>query len=194
MAIKPIIQIGDPRLKASNGSMSKSETKKVRTVIRNLTDTMLKNDIVGIAAPQIGVNLKLFITEPRKTEYRKADQSDNLRVYINPKITDYSIEKSEIYEGCGSVGADFFGPVIRPKKITVEAYDADFKKFRLTCDGLLARVIQHEYDHISGIEFIEKISDYKKVMNSEHYQKLVRTSDRQVSAGVITIVDCVELS
>jgi peptide deformylase len=117
-----------------------------------------------------------------------------LRVYINPKIIHNSREVSEIYEGCGSVGADFFGPVIRPRTITIEAYDADLKKFRLTCDGLLARVIQHEYDHLSGVEFIEKISDYKRVMNAEHYQKLIRTSKKQVSAGVITKINCIELS
>jgi peptide deformylase len=62
MAIKPIIQIGNPKLKAKNKSILKSDTAKVAAVIRDLTDTMLKNDIIGIAAPQIGINLKLFIT------------------------------------------------------------------------------------------------------------------------------------
>lgn len=194
MAIRAVIQIGDPRLKAINRFILKSDISKVKNVIKDLTDTMLENDIVGIAAPQIGVNLKLFITEPRETVHRKANQSDKLRVYINPEITYYSEETSEIYEGCGSVGVDFFGPVIRPKKIIIEAYDINLKKFRLTCDGLLARVIQHEYDHLSGIEFIEKISDYKKVMNAENYQKLIRMSEKQISAGVINEVDCIELT
>jgi len=194
MAVKPILQIGDKRLKAKNKALEESNSAKIKSVVKDLTDTMLKNDIVGIAAPQIGVNIKLFITEPRETEYRKADQSDRLRVYINPRITEYSNEKATIYEGCGSVaGADFFGPVERPKRITIEASDQDFKKFRLTCDGLLARVIQHEFDHLFGIEFVEKISDYKKVMNSDNYQKQIRTSDKQVAESKISIIKYSEL-
>jgi len=107
MTVRSILQIGDSGLKAKNKTLEKSNLAEIKSVIKDLTDTMLKNDIVGIAAPQIGTNIKLFITEPRETEYRKADQSDKLRVYINPKITRYSKEKSVIYEGCGSVGSDF---------------------------------------------------------------------------------------
>lgn len=194
MAVKPILQMGDSRLKAKNKPLEKSNSAKIKSVIKDLTDTMLKSNIVGIAAPQIGVNIKLFITEPRETVYRKADQSDKLRVYINPRITESSNEKAAIYEGCGSVaGADFFGPVERPKRITIEAYDQKFKKFRLTCDGSLARVIQHEFDHLSGIEFVEKISDYKKVMNFENYQKQIRTSAKQVAESKISLLEYVEL-
>ena len=189
MAIKPIIQIGDPRLKATNRSLKKSDIEIIKTTIIDLTDTMLKNDIVGIAAPQVGVNVKHFITEPRETEYRTIDQSDKLRIYINPKIVEHSKDMSTIYEGCGSVAsANFFGPVKRPRRITIEAYDQDFNKFTLTCDGLLARVIQHEYDHLSGVEFVEKISDYKKVMNFENYQKQIRTSDNQIKESKISLI------
>lgn len=191
MAVKPIIQIGDSRLKSANILLKKSDFEIIDRTIADLTDTMLKNDIVGIAAPQIGINLKLFITEPRQTKFRTADQSDQLRVYINPQIIEYSEDESIIYEGCGSVSsADFFGPVKRPRRITIEAYDQDFKKFRLTCDGLLARVIQHEYDHLSGVEFVEKIYDYKKVMNLENFQKHIRTSEMQIKESKITLIEC----
>jgi len=73
-----------------------------------------------------------------------------------------------VYEGCGSVAhGELFAPVKRPKTITVEAYDKKGQKFRLVCDGLLGRVIQHEYDHLSGIEFTEKILDYRKIMSRD---------------------------
>lgn len=194
MTVIPILQIGDKRLKAQNKTLEKSNSTKIKSVIQDLTATMLKNDIVGIAAPQIGINLKLFITEPRETKYRKADQSDKLRVYINPQIVEYSKDISTIYEGCGSVAAtDFFGPVKRPRRITIEAYNQDFKKFSLTCDGLLARVIQHEYDHLFGIEFVEKISDYKKVMSLENYQKQIRTSAKQIKESKISLIKYSEL-
>lgn len=193
MTVRPTLQIGDKRLKAQNKTLEKSNSAKIKSVIQDLTDTMLKNDIIGVAASQIGVNIKLFVTEPRETEYRKPNQSDKLRVYINPRITEFSKELSTIYEGCGSVGSNFFGPVKRPRRITIEAYDQDFKKFSLTCDGLLARVIQHEYDHLSGIEFVEKISDYKKVMNFDNYQKQIRTSARQVKESKISLIKYSEL-
>jgi len=187
MAIRDILQIGDPRLKNKNKAIKPSDIKVIKKIIKDLNDTMLKNDIIGIAAPQIGQNYKMFITEPRQTAYRTVDQSDQLRVYINPKIVKYSEDKTNAFEGCGSVSAaNFFGPVIRSKEITIEAYDQDFNKFSLQCDGLLAIVIQHEYDHLSGIEFIEKISDYKKVVNFDFYNKNIRTSPAQKAAYTIT--------
>lgn len=189
MPIKPIVQIGDDRLKLKNKILEKSDADIINQTIDDLVDTMRDNDIVGIAAPQIGVNIKLFITEPRETKYRTADQSDELRVYINPRIIEYSKDTSVLYEGCGSVSsANFFGPVVRSRSVIIEAFDCNFKKFTLTCDGMLARVIQHEYDHLSGVEFVEKISDYKKVMDFKNYQKLIRTSDLQIKESKISLI------
>jgi peptide deformylase len=190
MAIKPILQIGDKVLKATNKTLLKSDHRIIDAAITDLTDTMREKEIVGIAGPQIGQNIKLFITEPKQTVYRATDQSDVLRVYINPKITKYSNEKMIAYEGCGSVSAaNFFGPVERAKEIIIEAYDKNFIKFQLRCDGILARVIQHEYDHLFGIEFVEKITDYKKVMDFEHFQRLIRPSPEQMKAAVITVIE-----
>jgi peptide deformylase len=193
MAILEILQIGDPRLKSKNVDLKPADTKLIKKIVADMVDTMGKDKIVGLAAPQIGENFKLFITEPRETPYRAADQSDILRVFINPKIIEFSKRKTTIYEGCGSVAANFFGPVIRPAEIVVEAYDIDFKKFQLRCDGMLARVIQHEYDHLSGIEFVEKISDYKKIMNFEFYNKNIRTSPTQASASKISVIEFTQL-
>lgn len=189
MAIKEVIQIGDKRLKDANIELKPSDKAIIKKLIKDLTDTMVSEDIVGIAAPQIGENYQIIISEPRETVHRSADQSDILRVYINPKIINFSKEEVIIYEGCGSVGKNFFGPVKRPKEITIEAYDVNFNKFQLRCDGLLARVIQHEYDHLFGIEFVEKIYDYKKVMNSDFYKKLIRNSPEQVAASKISFID-----
>jgi peptide deformylase len=150
MSIREVIQIGDDRLKCENKTLSPANKELARKLVHDLKDTMLENDIVGIAAPQIGENYRIFITEPRETAYRKGNQVDGLRVFINPKIVIFSRDKTTIFEGCGSVGKNFFGPVVRSKEIVIESYDENFNKFRLTCDGLLARVIQHEYDHLSG--------------------------------------------
>jgi peptide deformylase len=188
MATCDVLQIGDPKLKAKNKRVENTKNPLIKNVIQGLIDTMRTNGLVGIAAPQIGENYHIFVTEPRKTETRAKDQTDELRVYINPTITYFSKAKSIIYEGCGSVmHGDFFAPVQRPKQISIEAYDKDMKKFTLVCDGLLARVIQHEYDHLSGVEFTEKIHDYSKILCREFYMKGIKKSRVQMVASEITV-------
>lgn len=170
MAGRVTLQIGDLRLKAENAVITAFTSAKLLQVIQDLADTMHQNNLVGMAAPQIGENYKIFVTEARSTATRVIENADGFRVYINPQIIEYSQEQVEIYEGCGCVAnAEIFAPVIRSKSIVIEAFDEYGKKFRLSCDGLLARVIQHEYDHLLGIEFIEKISDLKKVTSKEFY-------------------------
>jgi peptide deformylase len=194
MAIRKVLQIGDEFLKAENATVDDFKSKGIQRIIqglvRDLTDTMRKADLIGMASPQIGRNFKVFITEVRKTKARELDQTDELRIYINPKIITYSKDECEIYEGCGSVlKGKLFGPVLRPSKITIQAQSLDGALFKLTCDGILARVIQHEYDHMSGVEFLEKISDYKKIMSREHYLKKIKTSKAQIERSRISIID-----
>ncbi|MFA7301053.1 MAG: peptide deformylase [Candidatus Shapirobacteria bacterium] len=187
MSIRDTIQIGDLRLKAENKVVTNFNDPAVIQVIQDLVDTMHQNGLIGMAAQQIGENWKIFVTEPRETENRPADQADELRIYINPTIVEFSQEESEIYEGCGSVlNGTLFGPVDRPKEITIEAFDKNGDKFKLTCDGILARVIQHEYDHLLGIEFTEKISDYKKLMTADFYRERIKMSPGQIEASKIT--------
>jgi len=195
MAVRNILQIGDPRLKAKNHFINDFNNSKLKKVIKDLVDTIQSGDIfIGIAAPQIGENYQIIATELKETKTRTGDQLDKLRVYINPKIIFYSKTKNVAYEGCGSVAhADLYGLVKRPKEIIIEAFSPDRHKFRLRCDGLLARVIQHEYDHLSGIEFTERIINYKKLMNREFYIKKIKNSKQQIQSSIITIKEFSEL-
>jgi peptide deformylase len=187
MAVKVAIQVGDPRLKAPNKAINDFSSPTLKQIVADLVDSMRAVGLIGMSAPQIGENYRVFVTEPKETKFRVADQVDELRVYINPKIVETSEEQSIIYEGCGSfVLGQLFGPVKRPKEITIEAQNQSGRKFRLTCDGILARVIQHEYDHLEGIEFIEKVVDFKKLMNADFYLKEIRNSKEQVEASRIT--------
>lgn len=140
---------------------------------------------MGIAAPQIGENFKIFVTEPRETEFRTKDQADELRIFINPRIIEESAEKIIIYEGCGSVG--------RSKVFGIEASDEKGEKFLVKCDGLLSRVIQHENDHLQGIEFIEKVSDYTKLVSPETYGLKIKDSVEQLTNSIITIKEVTKL-
>jgi len=195
MAVRNILQIGDTRLKAKNHFIDDFDNPKLKKVVKDLVETIRAGGIfIGLAAPQIGENYQIIATELKETKTRTGDQLDKLRVYINPKIIFYSKTKNVAYEGCGSVAhADLYGQVKRPKEIIIEAFNPDRHKFRLRCDGLLARVIQHEYDHLSGIEFTEKVIDYKKLMNRDFYIKKIKNSKQQIQSSTITIKEFSEL-
>lgn len=177
MVVDNIIQIGNPILRKKNELIKDVKDTKVLETVQNLVDTMRHFGMVGTAAPQIGVNLNIFVTEIRKTEYRKTNDVDGLRIFINPKIVWKSQKEIIMYEGCSSVShSDFFGPVRRSEKVKVVALNEKGEKIKLKAGGLLARVIQHEYDHLVGIEFVEKICDFKKIMAKSEYLKMVEKS------------------
>ena len=171
MTVTKTVQAGNPIIHTKSEDVTDYSSAETKRIITDLIDTMRAEDLVGMAAPQIGENVRIFVTEVRETEYRK-EGTDKLRVFINPKILSISEKLSSGYEGCGSVAsAQFFGPVERPEEITVEAINENGETFTHTADGLLARVIQHEIDHLDGILFPQKITDMKKVMSKEEYVK-----------------------
>jgi peptide deformylase len=186
--IRKVIEAGDPRLKAQNKVVKDFKSLQVKKLIKDLSDTMYKTDLIGIAAPQIGENYMVFVTHPRNTGARKLVKADKLRVFINPKIVQRSKEKSEIFEGCGSLG-DVFGPVLRSKEVKVEAFDESGQKFSLHVNGIMARVIQHEYDHLQQTEFIQKVSDYNRVVAKKYYRKYIRNSKLQIANSQTTKIE-----
>ncbi|PIP29312.1 peptide deformylase [Candidatus Kuenenbacteria bacterium CG23_combo_of_CG06-09_8_20_14_all_36_9] len=172
MIIKEIIQIGNPILNRKSKFVAKIHSEDAQRVIKNLTDSMRFHNLIGIAASQIGEKFRIFVTEVRKTKYRNL-KKDQLRIYINPKIIWSSKKQVVICEGCGSVAyAKLFAPVKRPEKIIIEAFDENGNKFKLKAGGMLGRVIQHEYDHLDGVEFTEKITDMRKTMSLGEYKKM----------------------
>ncbi len=179
MIVKEVVQIGNPLLSQKSKKVKGLTSKKTQKVVKNLIDSMHHHGLVGMAASQIGEKLRVFVTEVRKTPYRNPKDIDKLRVYINPKIIFFSKKEDVAYEGCGSVAyAKFFAPIKRPKKIIIEAFNDKGIKFKLNADRFLSRVIQHEYDHLNGIEFTEKITDIKKSMSLEEYKKRIVSKKR----------------
>ncbi len=99
-------------------------------------------------------------------------------------------EESIIFEGCGCVaGINEFGPVVHPKEIDITALDQCGRQFSLRCDGILARVIQHEYDHLHGVGFLEKVSDLRQIVTRAYYKKNVRKSKNQTEASRMSIFE-----
>ncbi|MBI2025954.1 MAG: peptide deformylase [Candidatus Levybacteria bacterium] len=188
MSVRKVIEAGNPLLKAKNKIVLDFKSPRVKKVIKDLIDTMPKASLIGIAGCQIGENYMIFVTHPRNTKARKLGKVDKLRIFINPKIVYKSKKTNLIYEGCGSV-ADIFGPVIRPEEIEVQAFDQNGQKFSLRANGILARVIQHEYDHLQGIEFIQKVSDYSKIVVKKYYVKQIRNSKQQLENSKTTKIE-----
>lgn len=192
--IRRTIQIGHPALTSTNTPISDFFSKKVKQVIEDLTDTMRKNGLIGMAAPQIRENYQIFVTEPRETITRPKEQTNILRIYMNPKIVAVSDKQIFLYEGCGSVlNGKLFGPVKRPETVTVEAFDESGKKFGLTTDGILARVILHEYDHLQGVDFLEKVSDYKQMMTLKYYLKNIKPDPIYAEAAKIRTIKKIDV-
>ena len=175
MIIKASIQVGNPLIRARARRVSNSRTKAVRKVVRDLTDSMRFHELVGMAAPQIGKSLRIFITEIRETKLRKGDSLkniDGLRIFINPRIKSFSRKETRGWEGCGSVASsNLFGIVKRSASLVIEAQDKNGKNFKLKADRLLARVIQHEMDHLNGKVFSDK-ADPSTYMSQNEYLKL----------------------
>ena len=170
--IKQVTQVGNPLIRTTSKKVTNPQSKEVQKVITNLIDSMHHHELVGMAAPQIGSNLRIFVSEIRATQLRKGKtvkDMDGLKVYINPKIISYSKKQVSGYEGCGNIAsAGIFAVVKRPESIIVQAQDREGNKFELKASNLLARVIQHEVDHINGIVFTDK-ADPKTYMSRNEY-------------------------
>ncbi len=175
MTVKSVTQVGNPLIRTKAKEVKNPKSKALQQTIKDLIDSMRHHDLVGMAAPQIGENMSVFVWEIRVTKFRKKRKNlkeiDQLRVFINPSITWFSQREAKDWEGCGSVAsADLFGMVKRPASLVVEAFDEKGDSFELKATGLLARVIQHECDHLQGKVFTDKV-DVKSLMSRDEYLK-----------------------
>ena len=181
--ILPIIGYGDPVLRKMGEEISK-DYPNLKEVIANMYDTMYNAFGVGLAAPQVGLAIRLFIvdTEPfSDSDDLSKDEQEKLhgfkKTFINAKILKEEGEEWGFNEGCLSI-PDVREDVFRHETITIEYYDEDFNKHTEVYDGLIARVIQHEYDHIEGILFTDRISSLKKRLISKKLQNIMEGKTR----------------
>ena len=129
----------------------KSFDKKLKKLAKQMLDAMIKANGIGIAAPQVGINLRIFIVT-----LDIGKESEVCFAMVNPKILKFSEETDVAEEGCLSLPG-VFGKVERPSSITVEFFDIEGSRHVLGLKGLNARVVQHENDHIDGVLFVDKL-------------------------------------
>lgn len=165
--ILPIVAYGDPVLRKKCEEIDPAYPN-LEQLLSNMWDTMYNASGVGLAAPQIGKPIRLFLVDTSPfaededlPEEERAELKDFREVFINARIEEETGEKWAFNEGCLSI-PDIREDVTRQDTITLSYMDAEFKAHTRTFDGLLARVIQHEYDHIEGVLFTDRISSLKR--------------------------------
>lgn len=148
-------------------------TNDINNFIADLVFTMYEKDGVGLAAPQVGRSLCIFVVDPF---WFNEDGKKNPLVLVNPEFKEFHGDV-ESEEGCLSLPR-IFEPVQRAESVIIEALNEKGKKVRHEADGLFARALQHEFDHLDGILFIDKIPKLKRIFLKKKLHDLQRTTDK----------------
>lgn len=180
--ILPIIAFGDPVLKKKAGDITK-DYPGLSQLIENMFDTMKNAKGVGLAAPQVGISIRLFIIDAapyvdKEDEEDKEDLKNFKRVFINAQIMKEEGDKWKFNEGCLSIPT-IREDVERKPELRIRYMDENFVTHEETFNGVRARIIQHEYDHIDGILFTDRINPLRK--------RLLKRKLTDISKGIVEV-------
>ncbi len=177
--ILPIVAYGHPVLKQKAENIDIHDPKW-RIFVENMFETMYRASGVGLAAPQVEQSVRIFVIDPAPfAEWKELDEKEretllnSKKVFINARKLEEKGREVSFEEGCLSIPG-IHEKVKRPESITLEYYDLEGNKHIETFEGILARVIQHEYDHIEGILFTDLLSPLKKKLITKKLQKISR--------------------
>ena len=180
--IRSIIAYGDPVLKQKAEKINLSQINELKLLIRDLWDTMYNAKGVGIAAPQIGVSKAVFIADfsffKDEENFFEEELINMKQVFINPIIVKEKGEDFTYPEGCLSI-PNISENVVRKSSLKINFLDESLVMQEMECSGIIARVIQHEYDHLQGILFTDKLS-YKKRKYLKEELNLISIGDIEV--------------
>ncbi|MFR9165531.1 MAG: peptide deformylase [Dysgonomonas sp.] len=172
--ILPIYLYGQPILR--------KETKKInpdypnlKELVENMFETMYQADGIGLAAPQVGLDIKLFVIDLSPLGEDDPQYLNFKKVFINAEITESSEEVVNMQEGCLSIPG-INESVTRPKKIRIKYMDENFTEHDEVYGDFFARCIQHEYDHTNGVMFVDKISGIRKQLVKSKLNNMIKGS------------------
>jgi peptide deformylase len=163
MAIREVRLLGDPVLREEAAPVEKL-TDELRALIADMFDTMYAEDGVGLAAPQVGLGHRIIVVDPREEDVKPF-------ALVNPRVVSFSEEVDRAEEGCLSIPG-LKEIVERPADVVVEGMDANGELLHIQAQGLLARILQHEVDHLNGVLFIDRVSPLKRKMLLSKWQKV----------------------
>lgn len=162
---KPVIQKGNKILEQKTKEITNFADPTLKKLIKEMHKTVVVEDGVGLAAPQINSDKRVFIIPPDHAPFRKTIKiptslikRKRQTVFINPEIIEHSDKTIIIDEGCLSI-KDKFYPTPRFTEVTLKAQDEKGRTFEVKAGGLLARIFQHETDHLNGILFIDRVNE-----------------------------------
>jgi peptide deformylase len=171
--VYPIIVYGSPMLRKVSKEIS-PDYPDLQKLIDDMFETMQVSDGVGLAAPQIGKNIRLFVIDASPMAEDDPSLEGFRKAFINPEILNEDGEPWAYAEGCLSL-PNIREDVERPEKVRIRYQDENFEEHDEIYDGIKARIIQHEYDHLEGILFIDKIAPLKK--------KLIKGKLNEIAKG-----------
>lgn len=174
MAVRKIEMLGAEVLRQPAPEVA-SVDDDLRTLIRDMFETMYEAEGIGLAAPQVGVSQRLIVVDVR-------EEGSAQMALINPRIVDASAEKEKAEEGCLSIPG-VSSVVERPAEVVVEATTEAGEPIRIEAEGLLARCLQHEVDHLDGVLFIDRLSALKRNMVLKRYRNLLAEQEKAPSTG-----------
>lgn len=169
----PIIQLGNPTLRQQAAWVDNIQDQQIQKLIEDLILIVDKANGVGIAAPQVAAKHRLFIVASRpNSRYPQAPEMEPTAM-INPRIIAHTTEKVKAWEGCLSVPG-IRGLVPRYQTIEVEYSDSNGKSQTQELTDFVARIFQHEYDHLDGILFVDRLESNQDMITEHEYQKLIK--------------------
>ncbi|MGQ0716958.1 MAG: peptide deformylase [Pseudonocardiales bacterium] len=166
-----VVTIGDPRLKAETQAVD--DVRDAAELLARMVDRLRELNGAGLAAPQIGASVKVIVVEVRKTDVFPDRPTSPLLRMINPVVVEQSGTTATGWEGCFSVPG-FMGLVPRAETITVEYISAEGADVREQYSGYVARVIQHEIDHLNGVEFVDRMTSMNSLTTVTNYLEFHR--------------------
>jgi len=182
MAIRPIVEVPDPRLREISKPVEKVD-EEVRALVSDMFETMYDAPGIGLAAIQVGVPKRILVIdlqEPADPEDPESKPVKDPRVFINPEIVEASDQEVPYTEGCLSV-PDQYAEVDRPDRIRARWLDIDGKPHDEVIEGLLAVCLQHEMDHLNGVLFIDHLSRLKRDMILKKLAKLRKEQQKKAA-------------
>ena len=168
MAERRIVIYGDPVLREVSRPVEKIN-QEIKDLVSDLADSLKKASGLGLSAVQIGVLKRVFVVD-----LSAVDITESLRVFINPEIVAAEGE-IEMEEGCLSFPG-IYQKLVRPQKVTIRAWDPDGKSFEITSSGLAARAILHEFDHLEGVLFVDRMSSIARTLLRGRLRKMARST------------------
>ncbi|MBT8489265.1 MAG: peptide deformylase [Gemmatimonadetes bacterium] len=166
MAVRDIVLMGDPVLRQEAEEVTVFD-EELEALVRDMFETMYHADGIGLAAPQIGISKRIIVVDLRVQE----GEDPRTVAVVNPAVTWESKESEKESEGCLSIPG-LEEVVKRPVSVRVEGQDADGDDLVVEADGLFARALQHEIDHVNGILFLDRVSPLKRKMLLKKWKKM----------------------